>query len=106
MAITQSNTVQGANIFIADLISSTADTTSAVFAHGLDPIPATAGTPFAGMAPLVEITPIGADGRLCNWVLASVNSTGYSVSKATTSLSGGAAVSCRVVVRRPHSIFR
>lgn len=106
MAITQSNTFQGADIFITELIAATADTTATI-AHGLGAIAAAAGAGVGGLAPLdYTLTPIHADAELSAWIVASINTTNVVVNKRSQSLSGGAAPQVRLTVRRPHSVGR
>ena len=106
MAITASNAFQGADFFKCDLICSTADLTANIN-HGLGPIALAAGTGIGGLAPLdVTLTPLHADFYLSEWLVTVINSTFVTVVKRSQSLSGGAAVQAKLIVRRPHSIGR
>lgn len=104
--ITQSNTYQGSDLFITELIAATADTTVTI-AHGLGAIANAAGAALAGAAPQIyTLTPIHADAYLSEWVVASINTTNIILNKRSQSLSGGAAPQVRLVVNRPHSVGR
>ena len=106
MPITTSNTFQGVDFFKTDLIASTTATSLGI-AHGLGAIKAAAGTGIGGLAPLdVTLTALNNDFYLSRWFIVSINTTTVTVQKATTSLSGGAAVQAKLIVRRPHSIGR
>jgi xanthosine utilization system XapX-like protein len=102
-----SNTLQGSDFVRTDVITATADKT-VTFPHGLGAI-STAAVVAAmrGVGPLdVALLPLTADFYLCDWILSSVNLTNVVLVKRSQSLSGGAAPSTRLTIKRPHSIGR
>lgn len=107
MAVSTSNSVQGANSFQTEIIATAdADTVTLTIPHGLSAIPNSAGAPFAGVLPRVTLTPLSAAGRLSSWILTTLNTTGFILTKATPAGSGAAPVQLRVVVEKPHSLVR
>lgn len=106
MPITTSNTFQGVDFFKTDLIAATTATVLTI-AHGLGAIKAAAGTGIGGLAPLeVTLTALNNNFYLSRWFVRTLNTTNVEVVKATTSLSGGAGVQAKLIVKRPHSIGR